>query len=228
MALAVQFTFSAETVKQAFQTDPKYATKLRLFRYGAMQFDDTIASFEPKWVTSTQSYAADPLQGSWYTAAAATGVVTDQRSGENFTAFPSFSATCLYFGVELLAALGPEAPPIGLIQSAVGGSTIEAWMSNATLGRCRGGECVGGGECANGKPPTDQHVPAMLYYGYVTPFVNMSIFAFLWYQVTSIRQPWPARLHWPLCSSLLGMLQRCMAAVAVSVEIIGLIIIRTD
>ena len=39
-------------------------------------------------------------------------------------------------------------------------------------------------KCANGKAPLAQHVPAMLYYGYVTPFVNMSIAGFLWYQVS--------------------------------------------
>ena len=37
MALATGFTFSADTVKKAFQTEPKYAEKLRLFQYGGMQ-----------------------------------------------------------------------------------------------------------------------------------------------------------------------------------------------
>ena len=182
MALATGFTFSADTVQKAFQDDPKYAEKLRMFQYGAMQFDSAIASFGPKYVTSTQSFAEDPLRGSWRNASAATTVVTGQNARGNTTAFSSFSATCLYFGVELLDALGPDAPPIGLIQSAVGGSTIEAWQSNETLAKCTGGECVAGGKCANGKAPTDQHIPAILYYGYVTPFVNMTIAGFLWYQ----------------------------------------------
>jgi hypothetical protein len=217
MALATGFTFSADTIKKEFQTDPKYAEKLRLFMYGGMQFDPTIASNSPKYVTSTQSFAEDPLLGSWYDAAAATTTVVGADPRGNSTAFSKFSvrkpapsrfglsrswqvivisytkklkrkagflqATCLYFGVELLAALGPDAPPIGLIQSAVGGSTIEAWQSNLTLAKCTGGECTGG-TCANGKAPTDQHVPGMLYYGYVTPFVNMSIAGFLWYLPT--------------------------------------------
>jgi hypothetical protein len=67
-ALATGFTFSADTVEKAFQTDPKYAEKLRLFMYGGMQFDPAIASNDPKYVTSTQSFAEDPLLGRWHNA----------------------------------------------------------------------------------------------------------------------------------------------------------------
>lgn len=49
------------------------------------------------------------------------------------SAWAQFSATCMYFGAELIdarAAQGLDDVPIGLIQSAIGGSQIEAWMDN--------------------------------------------------------------------------------------------------
>ena len=105
VALATFFTFSADTVKAAFETEPKYERNLRLFRYGAMQFDPDIAALGPRYVTDVGSVSEDPLQ-SWYNASAATTTVTGQNAHGDQTAFTSFSATCLYFGVELLDALG--------------------------------------------------------------------------------------------------------------------------
>ena len=49
----------------------------------------------------------------------------------------SMSATCLEFGRSLLDQLGDDAPPIGLIASAVGGTTIERWSPNATTEACQ-------------------------------------------------------------------------------------------
>ena len=50
-------------------------------------------------------------------------------------------------------------------------------MSNETRTKCSSEFLLDG----NGEPPSnDQHVPGMLYYGYVTPFVNMSIAGFVW------------------------------------------------
>jgi hypothetical protein len=43
----------------------------------------------------------------------------------NSTYFPLFSATCYYFGESLTEELGADAPPIGLIHTAYGGSMIE-------------------------------------------------------------------------------------------------------
>ena len=50
-------------------------------------------------------------------------------------------------------------------------------MSNETRTKCSSEFLLDG----NGEPPSnDQHVPGMLYYGYVTPFVNMSVAGFVW------------------------------------------------
>ena len=82
----------------------------------------------------------------------------------------------MFFGVELIdarQAQGLASVPIGLIQSAVGGSQIEAWMSNETLGQCKEQSLTGGAvpECAG-----------RLYYGMTAPFANYSVAGWLWYQ----------------------------------------------
>lgn len=91
--------------------------------------------------------------------------------------FAQFSATCMYFGVELIAQrtnMGVDADvPIGLIQSAIGGSQIESWMDNETLTLCAN-ESLHGGAI-----PDDS---GRLYYGMVAPFANYSVAGWVWYQ----------------------------------------------
>jgi hypothetical protein len=156
-----------------------------LFQFGGMEMNNTLASNEPNFVSTAQSFSDDPLRGSWYNASESTRIdITQERTAaHNMTVFDTFSATCLYFGLELVDALGEGAPPIGLIQSAVGGSTIEAWQSNETLASCTE-RMVPHAGLGGGKPPFpfEQHQPAVLYYGYVAPFVNMSVGGFVWYQ----------------------------------------------
>lgn len=126
MALSTFYTFSADTARAAFSSSNKYS-QLRLFQFGGMGMNDTLASYSPNYVSTAQSFTDDPLRGSWYNASEATRTVTTQgrNNAHNRTVFDDFSATCLYFGLELVDALGEGGPPIGLIQSAVGGSTIE-------------------------------------------------------------------------------------------------------
>ena len=47
--------------------------------------------------------------------------------------FMAFSGTCYYFGESLSDLLGAAAPPLGLIHTAWGGSTIQNWIKNETL-----------------------------------------------------------------------------------------------
>ena len=83
----------------------------------------------------------------------------------------------MYFGAELIAAReakGVDADvPVGLIQSAIGGSQIESWMSNETLSICRNESLTGGAI------PNDS---GALFYGMVAPFVNYSVAGWVWYQ----------------------------------------------
>lgn len=95
----------------------------------------------------------------------------------SLSAIAQFSSTCMYFGAELIdarAAEGLEDVPIGLIQSAIGGSQIEAWMDNETLSLCKNQSLSGGAVPEN---------RGRLYYGMVSPFVNYSVAGWLWYQV---------------------------------------------
>jgi sialate O-acetylesterase len=190
MALSTYYTFSADTVRAEFAKQAGTYSALRLFQFGGMSMNTTLAAYTPQYVTARQSVASEPLRGSWYNASSAVVAVTEQTSANNMTAFDMFSATCLYFGVELIDALGNDAKiPIGLIQSAVGGSTIEAWMSNESRAECaqrmvpKAG--MGGGK---GTFPFMQHQPGVLYYGYVAPFVNMSISGFLWCECAPSQQ----------------------------------------
>lgn len=67
----------------------------------------------------------------------------------NDTYFNLFSSTCYYFGESLTEELGDDAPPIGLIHTAYGGSMIEQWLTQATVESCKNASnytAVGGGE----------------------------------------------------------------------------------
>ena len=51
--------------------------------------------------------------------------------------FERYSSTCYYYGESLTDELGgTAAPPIGLIHTAWGGSTIEQWLDNQTISTC--------------------------------------------------------------------------------------------
>ena len=61
--------------------------------------------------------------------------------------------------------------PIGLIQSAIGGSQIEAWAPDDAP------SCANESLNANGQAP-----PGRLFASMVAPFTNYSLEGFLWYQ----------------------------------------------
>ncbi len=82
--------------------------------------------------------------------------------------FDALSAVCYYFAQALTDALGDDAPPIGLIESAVGGTKIEEWLSNSTKNKCT--------------EEALSETSSYLYSGMVAPFVNTTIRGVLWYQ----------------------------------------------
>jgi len=95
--------------------------------------------------------------------------------------FMDFSAVCWYFGQELTNRLGGdgEAPPIGLIHMAIGGTMVEAWTRNHTLDDCVMPEEEGGYVCSD---PNHAHICGGLFNGQVAPFVNTTIKGVLWWQ----------------------------------------------
>ena len=179
MALETYFTYSADALKAEIAAG-KYSG-LRHFMYGSM--GDHFESLEPQYVTSWNSLSAG-AQYTWHNVSSSASLpsrIPGSRRGQiEHSPFTQFSATCMYFGVELIderAAAGLESVPIGLIQSAIGGSQIESWMSNETLRQCKDQSLSGG---AASLP--DGSDSGQLYYGMVAPFVNYSVAGWLWYQ----------------------------------------------
>ncbi len=118
-----------------------------------------------------------------------------------------FSAVGYFFGRELLAELDV---PIGLIQSAWGGTPAEAWTSpealaqlpemeptlaqwaardrdyDAALARWRDASAAakeaGARPPARPRGPDDPHHPSALYHGMVTPLLDYAMRGVIWYQ----------------------------------------------
>jgi hypothetical protein len=180
MALETYYTYSVDTLKAEIAAG-KYSG-LRHYMFGSMS--NHFLSLSPQWVTSWNSLSAGP-QYTWHNVTASAALPSripsqSHASHVSHSAFTQFSATCMYFGVELIdarEAAGLEAVPIGLIQSAIGGSQIEAWMSNETLHECTDQSLSGG---AASLP--DGSDSGQLYYGMTAPFANFSVAGWLWYQ----------------------------------------------
>ena len=147
MALETYYTFSADTLKAEIAAG-KYSN-LRHFMMGGMGLH--YESTTPQWVTTQNSVSAntpyvDPFI--WHQAKVSAALPSMDNATKRHSPWAQFAATCMYFGAELIAArekAGVDADvPIGLIQSAIGGSQIEAWMDNATLLKCKEEELTGG------------------------------------------------------------------------------------
>ena len=193
MALMTVFSFSADTIRDDVQKHGKY-DNVRIFQYGGMQANESLLGFDNRFVTTIGGIAEDPYSFRWFNLTQSMRNVTypsgpdsrdaDQTPTGKFASkppFDEFSATCMYFGLELSnarAAAGVADVPIGLIQSAVGGSIIEAWISNSSLSTCSDQFPAP----KPGKPYALQHIPGALYYGMISPFVNMTISGWTWYQ----------------------------------------------
>jgi len=96
--------------------------------------------------TFTRNDTIAAIRAGKYTNVRFSGMSGNMNPAQNWTtaadaaesgALLTYSATCWYFAEELTDALGAAAPPIGLIHTAFGGSTIEQWLSNASSGRSR-------------------------------------------------------------------------------------------
>eukprot|EP01050_Picozoa_sp_SAG11_P027767 SAG11_NODE_7161_length_1185_cov_0.957643_1_plen_293_part_10 len=142
MALETYFTFSANTLQAQIRAG-KYSG-LRHFMMGSM--GNHYEALAEQWVTSQNSLSAGP-EYTWHNVSASAALPSLLSPGGQHSAWAQFSATCMYFGAELIdarEAQGLEAVPIGLIQSAIGGSQIESWRSNETLTECKNLSLTGG------------------------------------------------------------------------------------
>ncbi|XP_070188894.1 sialate O-acetylesterase-like [Littorina saxatilis] len=85
---------------------------------------------------------------------------------------PQFSAVCFLFAEYLQSHLNY---PIGLVDSAWGGTSIEAWTPHDAVQSCPLPHYENYLECC-------PMVPEVLYNAMVHPFLDMTIFGVLWYQ----------------------------------------------
>ena len=92
-----------------------------------------------------------------------------QAASGDATVFLAFSGACYYFGESLTDTLGAAAPPLGLIHTAWGGSTIQNWISNDTLNS---------NVCANHS--SGQGNDGGWYESRVLPYAEMTIKGWAW------------------------------------------------
>lgn len=182
MALGVQHSFQyAELVANI---SAGRLPNIRVYQYGGMsaQVDGT----QPAWATTVATAPFWPWQN-LSTAVAQSG----------YPGFATMSATAIHFAAALTSLRGGTDVPIGIITNAVGGTTIEAWSSREMLAVCTNTTS------ANSAAP-----PTSLFYGMVTPFVNMTIGGWLWFQVSScVREAAAGR---PYSPSLLTATNCCL------------------
>jgi sialate O-acetylesterase len=87
---------------------------------------------------------------------------------------PSFTAVGYYFGHTLSTHLDR---PIGLIQSAWGGTPAEAWTERSFL---EGVEAFA--PIFEREPRNEAHVPSVLYNGMIAPLAPLQVKGAIWYQ----------------------------------------------
>lgn len=134
-------------------------SNLRLFQYGAMGTKSE--SDEPSWASTALAYPAWP----WLRASEAIG----HGGRADLTQFP---ATCLFFARHLIDLIGNNNIPIGLIATAVGGTSIESWSDEETYTTA----------CSNTQAGGSAAPPVTLFNALTAPFVNTSISGWILYQ----------------------------------------------
>ena len=137
-------------------------------KYGNIRIHGLVGNMNPfqPWATLKQALAAPP---SAVAAVDDAGQLETVKAGSN--AFMQFSASCYYFGQSLsdeLSQAGNTPPPIGLIHTAWGGSTVEQWLSNAAIETCA---------YAKISPANQEYHDSR-----VLPYVGMSLKGWVWYQ----------------------------------------------
>ncbi len=186
-----------------------------------MHFDHNPVE-SPLFVTNGSIATNYPDNSSWLAPAAAMKMKKNDCHGDNCPSeLDGFSAACWYFGESLTDRMvadledggrDTEPVPIGLIQSAFGGTCIESWLSqDAQLG-CSNITCTSNqswpytkdtqAACAAVKSAgSSAGSNAELYNGMVLPFVNMTVKGWLWCACVAFYHFVYLTVHCVLCSS---------------------------
>lgn len=89
----------------------------------------------------------------------------------------NFSATAYFFGRQIEELLNV---PVGLIVTAWGGSACEAWMNDEMLSAFP--EAAEKIPAVNGKIPSKNRTPSVLFKGMLNPLIGLAIQGVIWYQ----------------------------------------------
>ena len=137
-------------------------------------------SNETQWDLSPTPMACDAEPcNQWLTVAQATAVRPgsqgDRASSVPNTFLSDFSAVC-FLTIRDIARMHTGKRPVALIQSAWGGTRVEAWMSARAIRSAVAS--------AGASPParTNQNQQSVLYNAMVAPWNKFSVRAALWYQ----------------------------------------------
>ena len=103
--------------------------------------------------------------------------VTGKWSEANAKSIRDFSATAYYFGRLLQETLDV---PIGLIVTAWGGSSVEAWMSKDMLKAFP--DLYAKIPAVDGKIPSKNRTANVLYNGMLNPLIGLPMKGVIWYQ----------------------------------------------
>jgi len=113
----------------------------------------------------------------WMTALQAASLLPVGNRGQPYRKIVDFGATCWYFAQKIsdeLEADGKAVFPIGLTDTAIGGQRIEEYMVNDTSFY----DCNADAPTTPGARDWNGH----LFASMTTPFVDMTVKGFLWYQ----------------------------------------------
>ena len=155
---------------------------------------------QPAYVTNGSVVSTNSAgNASWLRPAAAMKTIKKGCRGPDCqTQLDGFSAACWYFAESLTDRMAAQeadetaaAVPLGLIESAFGGTCIESWLSVDAQLACGNITCTSNqslhftaetqAECAAAPVPGNSAgANAELYNGMVGPFVNMSVKGWLW------------------------------------------------
>ncbi|MDE5826796.1 MAG: sialate O-acetylesterase, partial [Duncaniella sp.] len=112
---------------------------------------------------NSSTVPVDDVTGSWAEASPAT--------------VRNFSATAYFFGREIEEMLDV---PVGLVVVAWGGSACEAWMNDEMLAAFP--EAAVNIPAVDGKIPSKNRTPSVLFKGMLNPLIGMSMRGVIWYQ----------------------------------------------
>ena len=139
-------------------------------KYGNLRIHGMAGNMNPfqPWATLKAALADRPASAAEAEAAGKPGCAPGTCDSDT-SKLMGFSSTCYYFGESLsdeLAKGGAPPPPIGLVHTAWGGSTIEQWLTNETIASCKNASISGSNQEWH-----DQRV---------MPYIGMTVKGWVW------------------------------------------------